>query len=88
MVGKERGGLAKEERGEEREKVFMQGCVHSEQFGELAITAVTCLLMDLRVGFEEVSRRMISWRLEGGRVKRIGMDMFALGWCLVMLGRC
>jgi hypothetical protein len=52
------------------------------------MTAVICLLMDLRFGFESVSRRMISWRLEGGRVKRIGMDMFALGWCLVMLKRC
>jgi hypothetical protein len=52
------------------------------------MTAVICLLMDLRFGFESVSRRMITWRVEGGRVKRIGMDMFALGWCLVMLKRC
>jgi hypothetical protein len=32
--------------------------------------------MLFRFGDEEVSRRIISWRLEGGRVKRIGRDIF------------
>jgi hypothetical protein len=32
--------------------------------------------MLFRLGDEEVSRRIISWRLEGGRVKRIGRDIF------------
>jgi hypothetical protein len=68
--------------------VFIKGCGHSAQFGDDAMVDVICLFSALSVGLEEVSRRMISWRLEGGRVKRIGMDMFALGWCLVMLGRC
>jgi len=45
--------------------------------GELAITDVICWFRVFRLGFE-VSRRIISWRLEGGRVKRIGMDIFFL----------
>lgn len=62
---------------EEREKGYK---IHSEQFGELAMTPEICLFMDFRVGDEDVSRRMISWRLEGGRVKRIGMDIFSISF--------
>lgn len=47
---------------------------------------VICLFRALRVGFAEVSRRMTSWRFEGGSVnmRGIGVDIFAgLVWSLV-----
>lgn len=61
-------GREKEEKGE-----GIHG--HSAQFGEVLIVDVICLLRDFRVGFAEVSRRMISWREEGARVKRRGRDI-------------
>lgn len=50
------------------------GDIHSAQFGLSEMVLVICLLRALRVGLELVSIRMTSWRLEGGKVKRTGMD--------------
>lgn len=50
----------------------MWGRLHSAQFGDKAIVDVICLFSVLRESLEDVSRRIISWREEGGRVKRRG----------------
>lgn len=47
--------------------------VHSSQLGLLAIVSVSCLLSDLRLGFS-MSRRMSSWRFDGGSVNMMGME--------------
>lgn len=62
--------------------------MNSAQFGDWLIVVVICLFRVLR-GFlgresaevREEGRRMISWREEGGRVKRRGIDI--LGRMLV-----
>jgi hypothetical protein len=53
------------------------GRVHSAQFGDEAIVDVICLFRDFSVGLEDVSRRIISWRLPE-TVNSSGMDMFAV----------
>ena len=47
--------------------------MNSAQFGLPAMVAVICLFRLFREGLEDVSIRMTSCRLEGGRVKRIGI---------------
>jgi hypothetical protein len=59
--------------------------MNSAQLGDDAIVDVICLLRDFREVWEDVEREIISWRLEGGRVKRRGNVMFAVvanvfGW--------
>ena len=61
--GKKRIGERRRERAD----------VHSAQLGESFMVDVICLFSALRVGLLDVSRRMTSWRLEGGRVNMRGM---------------
>ena len=60
---------------------------HSSQFGLLAIVAVICLFSALRVGLLDVSSKITSCRLEGGRVKTSGMDMFVVRAVVICLGQ-
>jgi hypothetical protein len=54
------------------------GGVHSAQFGDDAIVDVICLFSVFRLGLEDVSRRMISWRAEGASEKRRGRDILVV----------
>jgi hypothetical protein len=54
--------------------------MNSAQLGEAAMVAVIWRFSALSVGAGESGRRMISWREEGGRVKRMGRDILACVW--------
>ena len=62
--------------------------IHSAQLGDDAIVDVICLFRALRLGFDEGSSRISSWRFEGGSVKRRGRDILAcacwLNWVFVV----
>jgi hypothetical protein len=47
--------------------------MNSAQLGESAMVLVICAFSALRVGFEDVSIRITSCRLEGGMVNRTGI---------------
>jgi len=59
--------------------------LHSAQLGDVLMAEVISLLRDLRFRLDAVSSRMISWRLEGGRVKSRGSSDDIVDREIVML---